>query len=24
VDVDDMPENLTSPFWSKWIVPLIL
>jgi hypothetical protein len=24
VDVDDMPEKLTSPFWSKWIVPLIL
>ena len=24
VDVDDMPEKLTSPFRSKWIVPLIL
>jgi len=24
MDVDDMPEKLTSPFRSKWIVPLIL
>jgi len=23
-DVDAIPEKLTSPFWSKWIVPLIL
>ena len=24
VDVDAVPEKLTSPFWTKWIVPLIL
>ena len=24
VDVDAIPEKLTSPFWTKWIVPLIL
>ena len=24
MDVDNMPEKLNSPFWSKWIVPLIL
>ena len=24
VDVDAVPEQLTSPFWTKWIVPLIL
>jgi len=24
VGVDAVPEKLTSPFWTKWIVPLIL
>jgi len=24
VDVDAVPEKLTSPFWTNWIVPLIL
>ena len=24
VDVDAVPEQITSPFWTKWIVPLIL
>jgi len=24
VDVDAIPKKFTSPFWTKWIVPLIL
>jgi hypothetical protein len=24
IDVDAVPEKLTSPFWTKWVVPLIL